>query len=95
MHVTKMLTSAIEDQVRVTMICGTMLSVDTTYPLCGWVWFGASKRCTKLIGGSSIGARGGTDLTFPEMQERLHNPRATSRGRMHSRPGKAGRCRGS
>jgi hypothetical protein len=32
-HVTKMLTLAIEDRMRVTMICGTMLSVHTTYPL--------------------------------------------------------------
>jgi hypothetical protein len=31
--VTKMLASAIEDRLRVTMISGTMLSVHTTYPL--------------------------------------------------------------
>jgi hypothetical protein len=36
-HVMKMLASAVEDSVRVTMICGTMLSVHTTYALCGWV----------------------------------------------------------
>jgi hypothetical protein len=34
-HATKMLASATEDRMRETMICGTMLSVHTTYPLCG------------------------------------------------------------
>jgi hypothetical protein len=32
-HVMKMLASAYEDRLRVTMICGTMLSVHTTYTL--------------------------------------------------------------
>jgi hypothetical protein len=32
-HVTKMLASVIKDWVRVTMIYGTMFSVQTTYPL--------------------------------------------------------------
>jgi hypothetical protein len=34
---TKMLASAYEDHLRVTMICGTMLSMHTTYTLCRWV----------------------------------------------------------
>jgi hypothetical protein len=87
----KMLVSAVEDSVRVTMICGSMLSVHTTYPLCGWVRSGASKCGTKLVGGSSISAGGGgADLMFPEMQGRLHSPGATSCERMHPRPGKTG-----
>jgi hypothetical protein len=57
--VTKMLAPAYEDRLRVTMISGTMLSVHTTYLLCGWARCGASKYGTKPIGGSSIGAGGG------------------------------------
>jgi hypothetical protein len=99
-HVTKMLASVIEDRMRVTMICGTMLSVHTTYPLCGWARSGTSMCGTKPVGGSSIGAGGGgTDLTFPEAlpetQWRLHNPGVTSRGRMRPRPGKVGWYGGS
>jgi hypothetical protein len=91
----KMLTSAIEDLVRVTMISGTLLSVHTTYPLCRWARSGASKYGTKLVGGSSIGiGGGGDDLTSPEMQGRLHCPGATSCGRMRPRPEKAGWYRG-
>jgi hypothetical protein len=56
--VMKMLTSAYEDQLRVTMICGTILSVHTTYPLCGRIWSGASGSGTKPVGGSIIGAGG-------------------------------------
>jgi hypothetical protein len=94
--VTKMLVSANEDRMEVTMISGTMLSVHTTYALCGWVWFRASKYGTKLVGGLSIGAgEGGADLTFPETQGRLHSPGTTSCGRMRPRSGKAGWCRGS
>jgi hypothetical protein len=90
-HVTKMLASAIEDQLSVTMISGTMLSMHTTYPLCGWVWSGASKCGTKLVGGSSIGAGGGgANVMSPEIQGRLHSPGVTSCGRMFLRPGKAG-----
>jgi hypothetical protein len=86
----KMLASATEDWVRVTMICGTKLSVHTTYPLCRWARSGASKYGTKLVGGWSIGAGGGAaDLTSPETQGRLHNLGATSCGRMRPRPGKA------
>jgi hypothetical protein len=55
----KMLASAIEDRVQVTMICRTMLSVHTTYPLCGWVQSGTSKCGTKPVGGLSISAGGG------------------------------------
>jgi hypothetical protein len=95
-HMMKMLASANEDRVRVTMISGTMLSVHTTSPLRGWAQSKASKYSTKPVGGSSIGAgEGGADLTFPETQGRLHNPGVTSRGRMRPRPGKAGWCRGS
>jgi hypothetical protein len=47
--VTKMLASAIESRVRVTMVSGTMLSVHTTYPLYGWVWSRASKCGTKPV----------------------------------------------
>jgi hypothetical protein len=94
--VTKMLASAIEDRVRVTMICGTMLSVHTTYPLCGWVRSGASKCGAKPVGGSSIGAGGGgTDLTSSETQGRLHSSWVTSRERMPPRPRKTGWYRGS
>jgi hypothetical protein len=51
------------------MICGTMLNVHTTYPLCGWVHHKANKCGTKPVEGSSIGAGGGgADLTSPEMQ---------------------------
>jgi hypothetical protein len=90
-HVTKMLALAYEDRLRVTMICGTMLSVHTTYPLCGWARSEASKCDTKPVGGLSIDAGGGgADLTFPEMQERLHSPGATSCGRMRPRSEKAG-----
>jgi hypothetical protein len=68
-----------------------MLSVHTTYPLYGWARSRANKCSTKPVGGSSIGAGGGgADLTFPETQGRLHNPKATSCGRMHPRSGKAG-----
>jgi hypothetical protein len=88
--VTKMFTSAIEDRVRVTMICGTM-----HVPLCGWAQSGVSKCGIKPVGGSSIAAGGGgADLTFPETQGRLHNPEATSCGRMRPRPGKTGWYRG-
>jgi hypothetical protein len=89
--VTKMLASTIEDQLRV-----TMLSMHMTYPLCGWVQFGASKCGIKLVGELSIGAGGGDAyLTSPEMQDRLHSPGATSCGRMGPRSGKAEWCRGS
>jgi hypothetical protein len=75
---------------------GTMISVRTTYPLCGQVRCGASKCGTKLVGGLSIGAGGGgTNLTFLETQGRLHNSRATSCGRMRPRSEKAEWCRGS
>jgi hypothetical protein len=64
----KMLVSAIEDRVRVAMIYGTMLSVHTIYPLCGWAQSGASKCSTKPVGGSNIDVGGGgADLMFPEM----------------------------
>jgi hypothetical protein len=33
MHMMKMPASAVKDRVRVTMTCGNMLSVHTTYPL--------------------------------------------------------------
>jgi hypothetical protein len=89
-HGTKKLASASKDQDNGPSD-GTMLSVHTTYPLCRWVRHDASKYGTKLVGGSSIGARGGgADLTFPETQGRLHSPRAISCGRMCPRPGKAG-----
>jgi hypothetical protein len=72
---------------------GTMLSVHTTYPLCGWVQHKASKYGTKPVGGLSIGVEGrGADLTFLEMQGKLHSPGVTSCGRMCPRPGKAGWC---
>jgi hypothetical protein len=88
-HVMKMLASVIEDQVRVTMICGAMLRVHTTYPLFGWVRSGASKYSTKPIRGSGIDAGGGgADLTSPEMQGRLHSPGATSCGKMRQDPRK-------
>jgi hypothetical protein len=32
-HMTKMPASAVKDRVRVTMTCGNMISVHTTYPL--------------------------------------------------------------
>jgi hypothetical protein len=62
---TKMLALSYEDRLRVTMICGTKLSLHTIYPLCGWARSGASKCGTKPVGGSSINAGGGgADLTF-------------------------------
>jgi hypothetical protein len=51
----KMLASAIEDRVRVTMTSGTMLSMHTTYPLRGWARSGASKYGTKPIQGIKQG----------------------------------------
>jgi hypothetical protein len=94
-HVTKMLASASKDRVSGPG-GGTMLSVHTTYPLCGWVQSGASTCGTKPIGGLSIGAGGGgADLTFPETQGQLHSPGATSCRRIRPRAEKAGWCRGS
>jgi hypothetical protein len=93
---TKIPASAVKDRVRVTITCGNMFSVHTTYPLCGWARSGASKRGTKPVGGSSIGAgEEGANLTFPETHGRLHSPGATSCGRMCPRPRKAGWCHGS
>jgi hypothetical protein len=95
-HMTKMPTLAVKDRVRVTMTCGNMLSVHTTYPLWGWARSGASKCGTKMVGGSGVGAgEEGADLTFPKTHGRLHSPGATSCGRMRPRPGKAGWCHGS
>jgi hypothetical protein len=94
-YVTKMLVSVGKDRVSGPGD-GTMISVHTTYPLCGWVRSEASKCGTKPVGGSSISeGEGGADLTFPKTQGRLHSPGVTSCGRMRPRPGKAGWYRGS
>ena len=74
----------------------TMLSMHTTYPLCGWIRSEASKRGAKPVGGCSISAGGaGVDLTFPDSRDSwesysrwLHSPGATSCERTRPNPGK-------
>ena len=79
----------------VTMICGTLSDVHTTYPLCGWTQSELATRVTRPISRMGIIVRGrfsaGVALAsrYPEWQKggKLHNPGTTSCGRRHPNPG--------